>query len=226
MLIFVRSCGGRLPSVFLELIMPKEDVIKKYQDLSKTDSAGYPPLHCAVYEGVQDDVKVMIEHYSEIGTLKEELSRVSPLKQTGENILHVAMKHPDILELCCQTIVRCDQTLFEKLVEQVDADEDSIFHQIVEFGRVESLAKLMPFLIDHVSDTVLKDVFAKENKHQETAAVIGQNYDDSKTIRALIIADVLKPPAIDIAHREIFRIREIFAEHQEQLSKTSGLTRN
>jgi len=206
--------------------MPKEDVIKKYQDLSEKDSAGYPPLHCAIYEGHLDDVKVMFELYRETGVLKAELSRVSPVNQTGENVLHVAMKHPEILVLCCQTIEHCDPSLFELLVEQVDADQDSIFHQIVEFGRAESLDILMAFLPKHVNDAVLKDVFAKENQHQETASLISADYDDSKTVKALTAAGILTPQAVDIAHKEMFRIREIFAEHQELLGKTSGLTRS
>lgn len=131
--------------------MTIEEILAKNKAKSEDpDNAGYSPLQCAIYEGELNEARELVTYYRKNGTLAQELAFVSPAAMTRENILQVAMKHPAILDLCCKAIAEVDPALFSTIVEHTDVDEDSIFHQVVEFGRAASLVILMPYLEKHV----------------------------------------------------------------------------
>lgn len=177
----------------------------------------YSPLFCAIYEGDLDHVQQLLAHYQHKNTLQEQLSFIGP--ETKENILQVAMKHPPIIELCCKTIQDTNAELFTQLIEHTDVDQDTVFHQIVEFGRDESLKALKPYLKAHVDEAVLNEVYAKKNKYEETASDILENYDGSVTIRNLAV----KPEIKTQAQKNVGKVQEVFESLDLQHSHKFGM---
>lgn len=190
--------------------MELEDILKKYISASNDpDNAGYSPLQCAIYDGVIEHVKLLLENYRDKGTLSQELAFISPATQTKENILQIAMKHSAILELCCQTIEDLSPQLFVNLIQHRDADEDTIYHQSVEFGRDKSLDILNRYLVRHVDLSIIGEVFLQENKHQETALYIAENYEQSAAVSEMRAAKILPlNKDIKIALSEILELFE------------------
>ena len=201
-----------------------EEILVEYDNKSKDpEYAGYSSLQCVIYDGNLEETQAMIEHYRENATLHDELSRVSPVDSTHENILHVAMKHPSIFSLCCNAIETVDPTLFKQHIQQVDADGDTVFHQIAEFGRSESLTIFKPYLMKHVDPTDLAEALAQPNKCHETASEIVENYDKTKTIDQLRKSKILSVENVGNARKNAREIQAIF--NDELLpEKMAGMT--
>ncbi|MFC3908119.1 hypothetical protein ACFORL_03375 [Legionella dresdenensis] len=172
--------------------MPIEDILITYENKSKDPYyANYSPLQCAIFDGALEDAQALMQHYKANKTLNDQLSFVA--NDTKENILQIAIKHPKVLEYCCQTIKGANPWLFTKLVEHKDIGQDNLFHQIVEFGRVESFKLLKPVLDTYVRPGKVQELWLQKNEHKETPADILHNYEGSKTIQQMQAKNYITP---------------------------------
>lgn len=197
-------------------------ILEEYGAKSKDpEYAGYNPLQCAAYDGDGDDVQALIYHYDSIKTTLAELSYVSPADRTKENILHVAMKHPAVFSLICWAIEEHDKSLFAQLIAQGDVDDDTVFHQIAEFGRAPSLKHLVPYVTKCVDPAELQAALLLENKHQETASEIAEHGVKSITVQSLVEAKILTPEHLDNARKHRDEIQRVFS-HQLQAERMAA----
>lgn len=198
-----------------------DQILIEYEKMSKDPaSAGYSLFQCAAYDGVPKNVERLIKYYNEKETLSTELSFIAP--ETKETILHIAIKNHEVFSLCCKAIEQCDKTLFATLIQQQDMDEDSVFHQIAEFGRAESLKILMPYLQRNVEHAVIDDLLKQENRYGETAEYIAEHGTESNTIKALQERNIIDEIDIANALDNSAEIQTIFFEQIS--SKMSGLS--
>jgi hypothetical protein len=190
-----------------------EQILAEYKEKSEDPkNENYSPLQCAVYDGDFEEVQALLFYYDEQKTTLAELSYVSPETNTKENILHVAMKHPAIFDLICWAITEHDSKLFSLLIQQGDIDNDTIFHQIAEFGRVEALKLLMPHLAQYVEPDELQAAFKHENRHQETASEIADHGPKSTTVEKLVAAKIITQENLDNAAKNRDQILAKFSE--------------
>lgn len=190
------------------------ELLKEYSEKSQNPKyAGYTPLQCAALDGDYEDVQGLLFYYDEQKTTRAELTRVSE-GPTKENILHIAMKHPEVFSLICWAIEEHDRTLFARLICQVDADEDTVFHQIAEYGRLPALKCLMTYVATYVDAAQLQIAVLLENKFQEKAWEIAEHGPESNTIQYLIKKGTITAVNLDEALLNRDAIQEIFNGEQ------------
>lgn len=184
----------------------KAAIVAKYTEESSTDDAQYSPLQCAAYNCDREAIPVLLETYAQNGTLAQELSYHAG--KFGETILHIAIKDPNIFAQCCDALTSIG--LFEQTLMQPDGDGDTVMHQIVEFGRKESLEVLMP--VDRMERQLLVDALHVQNKHGETPLELLEHFEDSTTIRALKADGILTEEHLVIARQNLSSIQDSFVE--------------
>ncbi len=169
---------------------------------------GYSPLLCAVYDGDIDNVRLLLDYYEKNGNLRRELAFVSPENETHENILHVAMKNPEIFTLVKDVIKRIDHNLLETHLAQPDVDGDTFFHQLVEFGREETLDV---FMNDADCSHLVRDAIQVSNNLGETPLGMSENFTGSLTVKKLIEGNVLVGETLEHARQRASGIQDKFA---------------
>lgn len=177
-----------MPRPDLSHILPEQKlvVIAQYQKLAEEDSAHYSPLQCAAYnetspENARLAVLILIEHYESQGeaVLKEALSYAGG--DFGEHILHIAMKYPDIFMDCCDALERV--SLLEELLLRPDGEGDTVMHQLVEYGRLESFQRLVQ---DPNRADLMSKALEEVNHHSESANDLLDNFEKTVTIQFLL----------------------------------------
>ena len=179
----------------------KEEILNEYEQKSlDPEYAKYSPLQCAADDNNLDAVKVLIDHYKEIGHLSERLSYKSG--DYEENILHIAMKNIEIFKICCEELNTYQ--LLETTLGQTDAENDTIAHQLIEFGRKDALE----YLANNHRDFLLPSLSIK-NINNETPLEIAENYEKSETIELLRNNQIIKNEAFRHAISNSANIHEI-----------------
>jgi hypothetical protein len=143
-------------------------LIKKYQQLaSSTDNTiHYSPLQLAAHDGNAPAVIALLDCYLLLkqNILQRELSYVNNDDSgTHENILHVAIKNPDIFRICCDALK--SQGFIEETILEGNMDGDTILHQAIKLGRTDVLQILMD---DPSLSECLATALNKPNRHHET----------------------------------------------------------
>ena len=189
------------------------DVLAKYKKESqRPGNMGYSPLQCALYAGDEEDFNALIQYYESDGDALMHELRYTSVGITKEHILHVAMKHAQLFEMCCRVIERTDVRLFNDLLFQADADGDTLFHKMATFGRVESLDILQSYLEKYVEISDMQKALALTNSRGETARDIAENYDATATIAKLKEDAVLTEMQLEVARENQVRILGKFTE--------------
>lgn len=179
----------------------KAKIIAAYIQESQQDDARYSPLQCAAYKSDRVGVQVILDECRRTNTLQQELRYAGG--KFGENILHIAIKDPFIFRQCCDALQSVD--LFEPTLLQADGDGDTVMHQVVEFGRKESLEILTS---DDEMRPLLLSVIEAVNRHGETPLEIANTFENSVTITALKADGVLKEEHLVVAQQNLSSIME------------------
>lgn len=183
-------------------------LLQKYEEKSQNpEYECYNPLQCAVYDGQMVDVQVLIKELRHHGPLQLKEALEYRNGNFGETILHVAIKHPRIFELCCDALKKINS--FEQIVSAKDSDGDTIMHQIVEFGRVEALEILMN---DDDARPLLADLIEQKNNHEETAENILVQFYTSKTISHLKEQNILDEEKLIHSQNSLVSLLPMFEE--------------
>jgi ankyrin repeat protein len=187
----------------------KDDIIEKYAQQSlDPENVGYSPFQCALYEGKLAEINHLLRYYKAKGSLSDELSHTSA-GVTRENVLHVAMKHTEAFQLCCTEINNIGG-LLETLLQQHDADGDTVLHQMVEFGRLEALNVLR----EHAEPSILHASLTIPNAKGETAETMAKDYIASTTVADLIESRILSEDNLKTAQLHAPSIAAAFEEIQ------------
>lgn len=186
----------------------KLTLIETYTALSENnaDKCRYSALQHAAYEPDAVAVGVLLEKYEKEGTLSQALSYNQG--KFRENILHIAIKDPESLNLCCKALQK--ENLLETCLLQQDGGGDNVLHQIVEFGRPEALDVLMTY--DEFR-ACLPTLFSQTNTpHGETPLDLANDFEKTKTIQQLIQDEVLTEKELKVSRDNLPAIQAAYAD--------------
>jgi hypothetical protein len=164
----------------------KDEMVRYYEHLSDNDEDHYSALQCAAYnqKKTPEDharlaVQVLLERYHAQGEeiLKEKLGYHGGAY--GENILHISIKYPGIFSDCCKALERVG--MLDTMLLQKDGDNDTVMHQIVEYGRLDSFR----VLVVSGKMELIEEAMKEENKFGETVVQLLEDFEGSKTVRDL-----------------------------------------
>ena len=200
-----------------QLSEAEKKLVQDFEEKSKSDAyVGYSPLQCALDDEHDDAVKILLRDAS-----KTDLEFVNTTAQhpnaTNENILHVAMKKPALFEACLVAIIK-HPGLLANLIAARDIDGDNLLHQFVEFGRIEALR----ILVDTVKRDIelhntLKSALNQKNTEGLTPQELAKHFEESITIKRLVVANVLDEARLDFSKKQLPSIVLTLEELQQTL---------
>ncbi|MCX7115830.1 MAG: ankyrin repeat domain-containing protein [Gammaproteobacteria bacterium] len=162
--------------------------------LDKTDEPNYEnysALQCAAYDSNVQAYRILLDAFIGNNTFVDVCRWVNK-DNTKENIFHVAIKNPEILTLTFEAILDKERHLLNELLPQRDVDGDTILHQVVEFGRLESLVVLIDYARrDPLIHQQLMIALETKNDRGETPLDLAHDFKNSPTMARLILDEII-----------------------------------
>ncbi len=163
--------------------------------------------------------------------LREALST----RDTGnQSILDWAMKDDTIFGICCEKIIQFDRLLLQLITQNNNAWQETVVHQLFEFGRIESLKILHQYAIENpYIRNAINEAIQTQNIYQETplqflnkrSKTMANLYNDESAarLRKNEIQQKLKPMIrFYIIEQELMRLKDNIDDMQDTPFKTAA----